>query len=149
MSEFPQLLMKEESETKKDFLERVYKVFWEDFFYWREPLVENKKVKLKKGICQNKEYTFWHIISNDEKKGPNFERCQNIAWIRFMIENYQQMITWENERKSAKSLCIVDPEWNYLVVLRKRKDYYLLWTAYPLTSVRKQKLQKECQTKNA
>ena len=43
-----------------------------------------------------------------------------------------------------KSVCLWLKEKEYLVILRKRKHYVLLWTAYPVTTEHvKSKLQKE------
>lgn len=69
-----------------------------------------------------------------------------IRWPRPIIEHseYPKIKLWENERRGEKRICIWFEEIEYLVVLAKRKDYILFWTAYPvLRDHRKKKLNKE------
>ena len=80
-------------------------------------------------ICENYDHT------GDEKdRKPNFRRCERIKWAKEFIEwcssNCDKIWVWENERHNKKNVLIYCPEENYLVVLAKRKNYYLLTTAY-------------------
>jgi hypothetical protein len=96
-----------------------------------------------------KEVTFWHIISEgktEDNRLPDLRRCERIRWPRPIIEHseYPKIKLWENERRGEKRICIWFEEVEYLVVLAKRKDYILFWTAYPvLRDHRKKKLNKE------
>lgn len=80
-------------------------------------------------ICENYDHT---KDENDRK--PNFDRCERIKWAREIIEwcseNCERIWVWENERHNKKNVLLYCPDNNYLVVLAKRKDYYLLTTAY-------------------
>lgn len=80
-------------------------------------------------ICENYNHT---DDENDRK--PNFRRCERIMWAKQFIEwcsqNCEKIWIWENERHNKKNVLIYCPEQNYLVVLAKRKGYYMLTTAY-------------------
>jgi hypothetical protein len=53
---------------------------------------------------------------------------------------------WENTRGNKTNILIFHEGEEYLVVLRKAKDYILPWTAYLVTyKARKEKLLKEYQ----
>lgn len=155
MLEFPPLLMRTPGQSKSAAIDMAYQIFWEDFVYCApDAIVENLPVRLKHGVCHGKELTFWHLGSNSAdflKNGVAWERCQYIPWIKFMLVHYQECFCWQNWRKGEQSLCLVDPEWKFVVVLRYRPKYFLLWTAYPLSAQRRRKLQKEYQeaTENA
>lgn len=155
MLKFPPLLIRELGESKAMAIDKAYQVFWEDFIYFApDVIVENLPVRLKHGIYNNKELTFWHLSSNATdflKNGVAWERCQYIPWIKFMLVHYQECFFWHNWRKGEKSLCIVDPNWQFMVVIRYRSRYLVLWTAYPLSNQRRRKLQQEYQkaTENA
>jgi len=107
-------------------------------------------------LYQNKESNFWHLIqeayqtNQEEDRIPDFRRCERIRWPRPIIENAVKpdILVWENTRHSnsgvERSICLWFKEKEYLVILRKRKKYLLLWTAYPVTREhRKRKLQEE------
>ncbi len=145
MLNWPSLLATEEK-TKTEVFEAAYAIFWQDFVFDPDIIVEGNPVRLKHGLRQGKELTFWHLASNsaNEKNGEiSRERCSFVPWLKFMLENYEECLRWENQRGKEKSLCLVDSEWRFLIVLRKRTGYFLLWTAYPLSKGRKIKLQKE------
>lgn len=96
-----------------------------------------------------KEATFWHLISEGVKEGdrlPDLRRCERIRWPRPIIEHWyeEEIRLWENRRRGEVRICIWLVKENYLVVLAKRKNYVLLWTAYFVEkSHRRRKLQKE------
>lgn len=51
---------------------------------------------------------------------------------------------WENTRGNKTNILIFHEDEDYLIVLRKAKDYILSWTAYLVTyKSRKEKLLKE------
>lgn len=80
-------------------------------------------------ICENYDHT-----GNEEDRKPNFHRCERIQWARQFIEwcsqNCTEIWIWENERHNKRNVLLYCPEQNYLVVLAKRKGYFLLTTAY-------------------
>lgn len=120
------------------YLEIIYSFFKKDFIDSR-PQFKGIKISLKKYPKLNgKEATFWHLISEgkiEQKKIPDMRRCERIKWPRPIIENYQDenIRYWENKRMNEERVCLCFGEWEYLVVLSKRKGYILIWTAYPVT----------------
>lgn len=81
--------------------------------------------------------TFYHLThSGDDEKNrePNLERMSMILYPKFCIENssHEEFIVWENERGKDERVLILHLETKYLTVITKRKDYYILTTAYLL-----------------
>jgi hypothetical protein len=97
----------------------------------------------------DKEATFWHLISEggiETERTPDFRRCERIRWPKPIIENVPDgsVKVWQNKRRSETRMCLWLEEAEFLVILTERKNYLLLWTAYPVTeNHRKRKLQKE------
>lgn len=83
-----------------------------------------------------KGYGFWHVISDgssEENRIPDFRRCERIRWISWLIENAAsdpRISWWENRRGRNTHVVIWIEEEMFVVVLAKRRDYYLLRTAY-------------------
>lgn len=82
---------------------------------------------------------FWHLITedpqnskNDEERLPDIRRCERMKWISHIINNinHPAILCWENKRGSNTNVVIWLEQENYMIVLSKRKDYYLLVTAY-------------------
>ena len=88
--------------------------------------------------------------TKEEDRIPDLRRCERIRWPRPIIENIANpgVLIWENTQHSnsgiERNICLWLKEKGYLVILRKRKKYLLLWTAYPVTrNHTKRKLQKQ------
>ena len=84
---------------------------------------------------KKKHFSFWHVTSTGEKESeriPDFRRCERIRWIRAIIENYSDPMikVWANRRKREDAVCFWFEDQQYLVVLGKRSNYWLLKTAY-------------------
>jgi hypothetical protein len=100
-------------------------------------------------VIQNKEATFWHLLSEgmiEENRLPDLRRCERIRWPRPIIEHEKdsRIKMWENKRGQEIRICLWLEDREYLVVLAKRTGYILLWTAYPvIENHRKRKLQRE------
>lgn len=138
------------------YLDALYAFYKADFLD-SKPKYGSKYIGVKRlPLHQNKESNFWHLIqeayetNKEEDRIPDFRRCERIRWPRPIIENTAQpvILIWENTRHSnagiEKNICLWLEDKEYLVILRKRKDYLLLWTAYPVTKDHtKKKLQKE------
>ena len=60
----------------------------------------------------------------------NFRRCERIGWIPHILNNYNdpQIICWERDYDKNTVLWLKKD--CYMIVLSKRKNYYLLKTAY-------------------
>lgn len=133
------------------YVEVIYK-------YYLDEVVNSKLIHKKLPIrCQfrppynNKGFAFWHCISegNDEDtRTADLRRCERIRWIAWMISHAQdglknKVTWWENKRGSNTHVVIFLEEESYVVVLAKRKDYYLFKTAYCANPQRKRQLIRE------
>jgi len=120
------------------YLDAIYQVFVNDFVKNR-PAFRRQTLRLKRHpMLKGKEATFWHLISegdNEADRIPDMRRCERIGWPRPIIENSEEenIKFWENIRKRESRICLCYGDWEYLVVLAKRKNYILPWTAYPIT----------------
>jgi hypothetical protein len=100
---------------------------------------------------KGKSATFWHIITSgreEQNRIPDLRRCERILWPSYILEscidNCDKILIWENKRKNDKRILIWCKTVEYLIVLAKRKDYVIFWTAYPVINKHTQcKLQKE------
>lgn len=147
---FPDLL--DENLSKKAMIKIAYEIFWQDFMESEDVKIDGWPVRLKHDCRSGKELSFWHIVSCRNEKGKriiNKERCRYIAWAKYLLLHCEQSKKWENERGGQEGVCIADEEWRFLVVLRRRPQYLILWTAYPLTASRRLKLAKEWQAYQA
>lgn len=131
------------------YFEFIYKVFTKDFVE-DPPFYEGRKLRLKKHpMYEEKEATFWHIISDgisEESRIPNLRRCERIPWPRPIIENSTDPVVkiWQNKRNGKVRICLLLDSYNYIVILDRRDDYDLFWTAYPIDQPhQKRKLIKE------
>lgn len=87
-----------------------------------------------------KGFSFWHTISeapnisnrNEEDRVPNIRRCERIRWICWVIKNAGNdgFLWWENQRRNNTHVVIWAREHDFAVVLAKRRNYYVLKTAY-------------------
>ncbi len=136
----------------KQYIEVIYKIFRQDFVESYN-YFDGKRVSIKrKPFEQEKEATFWHLISedsgksgNEDERTPDFRRCERIGWPKPIMENSDdpQIKFWKNIRKGEKNIILWFND-EYLVVLSERLDYLLFKTAYPIEyDYRKRKLQKE------
>jgi len=133
------------------YIEAVYSYFKADFV---ENLTyfEGRKISFKRHPeFKGKEMTFWHVTSEgrvEEERTPDFRRCERIRWIKPIIENANnpEIKVWENQRNKDNRVCFWLESEDYLVVLAKRPNYTMLWTAY-LTNFdhTRRKLEKEYQ----
>lgn len=131
------------------YLDAIYAFFKQDFVN-SQPSYRGVKLQLKRHpVIQNKEATFWHLISEGKTevdRVPDLRRCERIRWPRPIIEQNNDILVkiWVNERSGEKRICLWLEEWEYLVVLAQRTGYLLLWTAYLVTQPhQKRKLQRE------
>ncbi|MBC8277461.1 MAG: hypothetical protein H8E46_04465 [FCB group bacterium] len=131
----PDIIAIQQDEKLEDYIDRIYQQFSSDF---KDKGVTYKGLPVylkKQPLQENKEASFWHIITSvqgEDRRKLNLPRCVRIAWIKWIIENSNSDLikVWENERNYEKRVLLFLDEQDYLIVLTKRKDYYLLWTAY-------------------
>jgi hypothetical protein len=83
--------------------------------------------------------TFWHLITEnltnskiDEDRTPDFRRCERLHWIPHIFENINDngVSCWISKRKGETKIVIWIEAEDYMIVLTKRKEYYLLTSAY-------------------
>jgi hypothetical protein len=131
------------------FMDAVYAFFRTDFVESR-PSFRGERLQLKRHpVVQDREYTFWHMVSegpDEAARTPDVQRCERIRWPRPIIEHSTEPVVkvWGNSRKGEKRICLWLESAECLVVLARRKGYLLPWTAYPVTLPhRKARLQRE------
>jgi hypothetical protein len=119
----------------KSFNEAVYERFLLDFVDTR-PHFRGVRLGLKAHPkVDNRECTYYHITHEGDieiERLPDIPRMERIAYPKFLINNcdHPSLKVWENQRGKDTRILILCEEEGYLVVLTKRKDYILLWTAY-------------------
>lgn len=79
--------------------------------------------------------TFYHITLVGEDEGnrePDFRRLERIRFPRFLIENHphNELLIWEKEIGRDKRIHIMNEAEMYLLVLTRRSNYIMLWTAF-------------------
>jgi hypothetical protein len=98
---------------------------------------------------RGKGFSFWHLISEgetEEDRTPDFRRCERIRWLATFIqeaETTDSLYWWENKRGKDTHVVIWHEAEEFAVVLAKRKDYYLIKTAYIVKSGRRKTFKKE------
>ncbi len=131
-----------------NYLEAIYAIFKRDFIE-SKPSFRGQRLGLKRlPISDGKEATFWHMTSegcDEESRTPDLRRMERIGWPAPIINQSEHptLLVWENKRGTNINILIFHPEEDYLVILRKVRDYLLPWTAYLVDSHRKRKLLKE------
>lgn len=78
-----------------------------------------------------KSESFWHIIGGKDNI-PDKDRCERIRWARAIIENVndEAVSVLFEKRGRRKTTILWLREYDYVVILDERKEYYLLKTAY-------------------
>jgi len=91
---------------------------------------------------RGKHFSFWHVVSeaphpsnrNEEDRIPDIQRCERIRWIAWAIQQanagQQGVSWWENSRGRNTHVVIWAEQLDFAVILGKRRDYYVLKTAY-------------------
>jgi hypothetical protein len=133
---FPELIFLEEYQGDfKKYFTAVHHIFHEHFIK-SNPHFDGLKVTAPRypevdGLSR----TFYHIThqGDDEKnREPDFRRMERIRFPKFKIENHphNELLVWEKEIGRDTRIHILNEAESYLLVLNKRKDYILLWTAF-------------------
>lgn len=125
----------------------LYYIFKEDLVI-NKPSFKGVPVNIRKfPYDDNKEEAYYHITCKDyigdNNRVPDFRRCERIRWVRAFIENWNQcnncdlsecegLKIWEEPYKNKIRVNILLKEQKYVVILEKRKNFYLLITAFYL-----------------
>lgn len=125
-----------------EYEDRVYEAFLESFVRARVRFRESPVTARYQPETRGKGYSFWHVISeaphrdnrNEEDRVPDLRRCERIRWIAWAIEHASHGTNgfswWENRRGSDERVVIWVEAWDFAIVLAKRRDYYVLKTAF-------------------
>jgi hypothetical protein len=133
---YPKLICFEEYQGNfKNYFEAVYQIFSAHFIK-SNPHFEGLKVTAPRypevdGLSR----TFYHIThqgEDEQNREPDFRRMERIRFPNFKIENHPhvELLVWEKEIGRDTRIHILNKVESYLLVLNKRKDYLLLWTAF-------------------
>ena len=133
---FPDLIYLDDySGDFQNYFKAVYAVFENDFIK-NQPKYKGLKVSTQKhpevdGIHR----TFYHIThegEDEQNREPDIRRMERIRFPKFVITNcsHSQLLVWEKSIGRDDRIHILNEEERYLVVLTKRKEYLLFWTAF-------------------
>ena len=117
----------------------VYEAFRYDFVR-TSPNFEGTSLKLKRHPLRNsREATYYHLTRkgpDEENRIPCYERMKKIRWARAIIDSCpnDDIKIWTKLTNRKTRILLFHETSRYLVVLDKRKDYILFWTAYPITT---------------
>ncbi|MBN1988172.1 MAG: hypothetical protein JW783_02095 [Bacteroidales bacterium] len=150
---FPELLyLNDFNGNFQNYLLAAYVIFEYDFIK-TQPLYDKIKVNVRKyPEVEGLHRTFYHIThegEDEQNRTPDIRRMEQIRFPRFVIDNNKhcEILTWRNTRGNDERVLLFNKTENYLVVLTKRKEYYLFITAYYVeTEHRKRALLKEHET---
>lgn len=140
----PPLIKYDDFQSDEDFLNTLYEYFRQDFIV-NKPKYKNVPLRLKRmPIRHNREATFYHITTkgkDEESRQIDIPRAERIRWIKPIIEsNDKTLMIWENFRKKEENVLILHEKENFLIVLRKRRNGLMFWTAYYVDECYKKKL---------
>ncbi|MEX0684361.1 MAG: hypothetical protein WD267_04155 [Balneolales bacterium] len=120
------------------YIEAVYEAFKKDFVL-NKPSFRGQKLGLKHHPAVNgKAYTFYHMTHSgrdEANREPDLRRCERIPWAKPTIEQCDKwnLKVWEQKRNGELRICIwleLQNEPDYIIILNKRKGYFLPWTAF-------------------
>ena len=133
--------------TYSEFIEQIYAIFLEYYLDSSQLFFLDRRVSYKKHPQINdRHHLFYHLTTSnyeftaagEDNRLPNIERCERIKWPKAIIENYlcietcecQKLKVWRMKEKNEYRIKILFEDFNYLVVLAERSDYYLIWTGF-------------------
>lgn len=125
---------------------------WEVFewdFLKSNPLLRSLPIKVDRKPIDGKVEGFYHVTSEDNAgdRELNYERCRHLCWIRPVIEHIDDdkfIKAWYMQHGSKMRLYIWFDD-RFIVVLSECKDHYFLVTAFPTSSHRVAKHEKDWQ----
>jgi len=121
-----------------DILPLLYSVFERDIKH-SIPICNRRKIFHDNRILPggDKEEGFWHLITGKDEKTkirlPDYNRSKRLPWLRAIIDNCdsQEITSFKYEKGKRKTrLYLWLKKLDYIVILEKRKNYYMLITAY-------------------
>lgn len=148
----PLVCMADYSDDWTRYLNHVYSYFWQDFIGFRPAYRGKRCTYQRKPETNGLEYTFWHLITEDQPEGdrvPQSNRCERIRWPKPIIEAASEgrLWCWREKRGGdpRPRLHLALSDFSYLVVLSEKAEHLLLITAYFVEQpIRRAKLKKRC-----
>jgi len=145
----PPIIDMESFEDYKVFIDFAYSVFKEHYLNGNTIKFKGTRISYKRYPEKNGYHsTFWHLTTFDyynnqkeEERLPDMQRCERIRWPKAIILNHScddpncdcnKIKVWEMVEKGDRRIKILYQDQGYLVVLSKRSDYILLWTAFQI-----------------
>lgn len=117
------------------YLKAVYQLFENDFIK-SQPLYEGLKVSAQKHPeVDGMHRTFYHIThegEDEQNREPDIRRMERMRFPKFSIINcpHSELLVWEKTMGKDNRIHILNEAERYLVVLTRRKEYLLFWTAF-------------------
>ena len=143
----PPLVKYEDFATELEFIEALYVYFKQDFIDSKLNYRGNELRLKRHPLRDDKECTFYHITTDgkdEDNRQLDILRAERLRWIKPIIESSDKKLKiWENTRRKENNILIFLEQENFLVIIRKRKDYLLFWTAYYVSQSYKKDLLKE------
>ncbi|MHA8097235.1 hypothetical protein U8591_08865 [Aquirufa antheringensis] len=133
---FPDLIYFEDFQGNfKNYFDAVYQIFSANFLKSNPKFQGTKVTAPHYPEVDGLSRTFYHIThqGDDElNRDPDIRRMERISFPKFKIENHPhaELLVWEKEMGRETRIHILNVAESYLLVLNKRKDYFLLWTAF-------------------
>jgi hypothetical protein len=133
---FPDLIyLQDYNGNFQNYFDEVYNIYKEHFLK-SNPRFEDLKVTAPRypevdGLSR----TFYHIThegEDEQNRNPDFRRMERIRFPKFKVETHphQELLIWEKEIGRDTRIHILNIDQSYLLVLNKRKNYLMLWTAF-------------------
>lgn len=132
----PELFEYDTTMDLQQYINAVYEIFKENFIY-NDVYYDGEKIAIKyTPIRDGKEASFYHLTTsgnNEDEREVDLTRCARLSWIKPIIETkHTDIKIWSNFQKRQTSIKLYYEKANYLVILRERNGYRILWTAYPV-----------------
>jgi hypothetical protein len=120
------------------YIEHLFSLFTRDFIT-SKPSFKGKYVFYDKADDNGKPRAFSHITTEENRETKERElclrRCERIAWIRAIIEHYEDpvVLVWEKEQRTSKKIAtrtyLFLKEEDFLVILQEIKHGHYMITA--------------------
>lgn len=134
--EFPDLIYLSDFDNNfEKYIGAIYEVF-KSHFIVSTPNFEGVKVTAPRyPEVDGRSRTFYHIThegKDEQNRQPDFRRMERIRYPKFKIEKHphNELLVWEKNIERDTRIHILNVAESYLLVLNKRKDYLMLWTAF-------------------
>ncbi len=133
---FPDLLYFEDYKGNfQSYFIAVYKIFEQHFIKSSPFYIGVNVYAQKKPLVDGIHRTFYHITHEgevEEDRHPDIRRMERIRYPKFIIEQSpnDELLVWEKRIGSDQRLHIFNEAEGYIVVLTRRKHFFLFWTAF-------------------